>query len=193
MREKAQLACLLSGNGTTMSSLLYYSRLPGCPYEIVLVASNKADARGLRIAEAEGITTFAHSHRGLTREAHEDILNTALDEAGAEYVALCGYMRIFSPTMPQKWAGRMFNTHPALLPKFKGLDTHQRAIDAGESHGGCTVHLVTAELDSGPILGQIPVPILADDTAETLGQRVILAEYQLYPRMVADYVRQQAE
>ncbi len=190
---RARLACLLSGNGTTMSALLYQSRLPDCPYEIVLVASNKPDARGLKIAEAEGIATFAHPHRGLTREEHEAIMNEALRDAGAEYVALCGYMRIFSPAMPEKWAGRMFNTHPALLPKFKGLDTHQRAIDAGESHGGCTVHLVTEELDGGPVLGQIAVPILSDDTAETLGHRVVLAEYQLYPRMVADYVRQRTE
>lgn len=191
-KPKARVACLLSGNGTTMSSLLYASRLPDCPYEIVLVASNQSDAGGLLIAKAEGVATFAHSHRGLTREAHEDIINAALKEAGADYVALCGYMRIFSPTMPEKWAGRMINTHPSLLPKFKGLHTHQRAIEAGEDHGGCSVHIVTPELDGGPVLGQIPVAIMPDDTADTLGQRVILAEYQLYPRMLANFVQQRA-
>jgi phosphoribosylglycinamide formyltransferase-1 len=97
-------------------------------------------------------------------------------------------MRIFSAGFAQMWAGRMLNTHPALLPKFKGLDTHQRAIDAGESHGGCSVHLVTPELDDGPVLGQIPVRILPGDNAESLAQRVLYAEYQLYPRVLSDYV-----
>jgi len=185
---KAKVACLLSGNGTTMSALLFQSRLPGCPYEIVLVASNVPDAPGLRIAEAEGIATFAHPHQGMERAAHEAVMDQALRESGAEYLALCGYMRILTPDFVSGWEGRMVNTHPSLLPKFKGLDTHQRAIDAGEKYGGCSVHVVTAELDGGPLLGQVPVAILPTDTADSLAHRVLLAEYQLYPRMFAEYV-----
>ncbi len=188
MADKARVAVMLSGNGTTMSSLLFHSRLPGCPYEIVLVASNVPEARGLKIAEAEGIATFAHSHKGLEREAHEAIIDEALREAGAEYIALAGYMRVLTEGFVDKWAGRMLNTHPSLLPKFKGLHTHERAIKAGETHGGCSVHVVVPELDAGPLLGQIAVHILPDDTPETLERRVLMAEYQLYPRMLADYV-----
>lgn len=186
--RKAKIACLLSGNGTTMSALLFQSRLADCPYEIVLVASNVPDAPGLAIAEAEGIPTFAQDHRGMERRAHEEIMDAALRESGAEYLAFCGYMRILTEDFVAGWEGRMVNTHPSLLPKYKGLDTHQRAIDAGDAHGGCSVHVVTPELDGGPVLGRMPVAILPDDTADSLARRVILAEYQLYPRMVAEYV-----
>jgi len=185
---KAKVACLISGNGTTMSALLYASRLPDSPYEIVLVASNQPDAPGLRIAEAEGIPTFAHSHRGMEREAHEAIMDAALRKAGAEFLALCGYMRILTDGFVGKWAGKMINTHPSLLPKYTGLHTHERAIEARDSHGGCSVHVVTEALDAGPLLGQVPVAILPDDTADSLARRVLMAEYQLYPRMLAEYV-----
>ncbi len=188
---KARIACLLSGNGTTMSALLFHSRLPDCPYEIVLVASNAPDAPGLKIAAAEGIPTFAHDHRGMDRREHEKIMHCALRDSGAEYLALCGYMRILNEEFVAGWEGRMVNIHPSLLPKYKGLDTHQRAIDAGDASGGCSVHVVTSELDGGPVLGQVPVAILPDDTADSLARRVILAEYQLYPRMVAEYVGRQ--
>jgi len=188
MPDKARVAVLLSGNGTTMSSLLFHSRLPGCPYEIVLVASNQPEARGLRIAEAEGIPTFARSHRGMEREEHEAIMDEALRAAGAEYIALAGYMRVLTERFVDRWAGRMLNTHPSLLPLYKGLHTHERAIEARDTHGGCSVHVVTAELDGGPLLGQVPVHILPDDTPESLAARVLMAEYQLYPRMLADYV-----
>ena len=188
MPEKARVAVMLSGNGTTMSSLLFHSRLPDCPYEIVLVASNQPEARGLRIAEAEGIGTFAHNHKGMDREAHEAVMDAALRDAGAEFIALAGYMRVLTAGFVDGWAGRMLNTHPSLLPKYKGLHTHERAIEAGDTHGGCSVHVVTAELDGGPLLGQVPVHILPDDTPDTLSARVLMAEYQLYPRMLADYV-----
>ena len=189
---KARVAALISGNGTTMSALLYASRLPDSPYEIVLVASNQPEAPGLRIAEAEGIATFAHSHRGLEREAHEAIIDQALRQSGAEYLALCGYMRILTEGFVEKWAGRMVNTHPSLLPKYPGLHTHERAIEAGDSHGGCSVHVVTAELDAGPLLGQVPVAILPSDDADSLARRVLMAEYQLYPRMLGDYVARES-
>lgn len=191
MPDKARVAVLLSGNGTTMSSLLFASRLPDAPYEIVLVAGNDPEARGLAIARAEGIPTFAHPHKGLERAAHEAIIEQALKDAGAEYVALAGYMRVLTGGFVERWAGRMLNTHPSLLPKYKGLHTHERAIEAGDAEGGCTVHVVTEELDGGPILGQIAVRILADDTPETLSARVLMAEYQLYPRMLADYVQRE--
>ncbi len=187
-RPKAKIACLLSGNGTTMSALLFQSRLPDSPYEIVMVASNNPDAPGLKIAAAEGIATFAHDHHGMDRRDHETIMDAALRDSGAEYLALCGYMRILTADFVNGWEGRMVNTHPSLLPKYKGLDTHQRAIEACETFGGCSVHVVTPELDGGPLLGQIPVAILPDDTPDSLAHRVILAEYQLYPRMVAEYV-----
>jgi phosphoribosylglycinamide formyltransferase-1 len=190
---KARVAVMLSGTGTTMASLLYASRMPDCPYEIVLVASNKPEARGLAVAAAEGIPTFARSHKGLTREAHEAIMQDALAQSGADHVALCGYMRILTADFVARWEGRMLNTHPSLLPKYRGLETHQRALDDEETHGGCTVHLVTAELDDGPILGQIPVAILPGDTTETLAQRVLYAEYQLYPRALAAYVARERD
>jgi phosphoribosylglycinamide formyltransferase-1 len=190
---KARVAVLLSGNGTTMSSLLFASRLPQAPYEIVLVAGNDPDARGLAIAKAEGIPTFAHSHKGLERAAHEAIIEAALKDARAEFIALAGYMRVLTGGFVERWAGRMLNTHPSLLPKYKGLHTHERAIAAGDKEGGCTVHVVTEELDAGPVLGQIAVRILPDDTPETLGARVLMAEYQLYPRTLADYVSRERD
>ena len=189
--EKVKVACLLSGNGTTMSALLFHSKLADCPFEIVLVASNNPDAPGLGIAAAEGIPTFAHDHHGMDRRTHEQVMDAALRDAGAEYLALCGYMRILTEDFFAGWEGRMVNTHPSLLPKYKGLDTHQRAIDAGDAFGGCSVHIVTPELDGGPLLGQMPVAILPDDTSDSLAGRVILAEYQLYPRLLAEYVGRQ--
>lgn len=185
---KARVAALISGTGTTMSSLLYASRLPDCPYELVAVGSNAPDAPGLKLAAAEGIATFAHEHRGMTREDHEALIDRELRDSGAEFVALAGYMRILTPAFVERWAGRMLNTHPSLLPKYPGLHTHERAIEAGDSHGGCSVHVVTAELDAGPLLGQVPVAILPGDDGDTLARRVLMAEYQLYPRMLADYV-----
>ena len=113
--------------------------------------------------------------------------------AGAEYIALAGYMRILSPEFVARWEGRMINIHPSLLPKYTGLHTHQRALDAGDAHAGCTVHLVTADLDEGPILGQIPVATRAGDTAHTLAARVLIAEHQLYPRCLADLVTREVE
>jgi len=185
---KAKVAVLISGAGTNMAALLYASKLPNCPYEIILVASNNPDAAGLKIAAAEGIPTFATSHIGLDRAAHDALMHDAILEAGATYVALAGYMRILSTEFVAKWDGRMLNIHPSLLPKYKGLHTHQRAIDAKDAVAGTSVHLVTAELDDGPVLGQSEVAILPHDTAETLADRVKMAEYQLYPKTLADFV-----
>ena len=172
-----------------MAALLYASRLDGTPYEITLVASNDPDAEALALAEAEGVATFALSHRGMTREAHDLAMEEAAREAGADHIALAGYMRILTPGFVQRWEGRMLNIHPSLLPKYTGLDTHARAIAAGDSHGGVSVHLVTEYLDAGEVLGQVAVAILPGETAETLAERVRFAEHQLYPRVLAEHVR----
>ncbi len=188
MAERAKIAVLISGAGTNMAALVYASRIAECPYDIVLVASNDPEAAGLALAQAEGIATFALPHKGLTREAHDGAMEAAVMEAGADYIVLAGYMRILSDGFVERWAGRMLNIHPSLLPRYKGLDTHARAIAAGDSHGGTSVHLVTPELDAGEVLAQIAVPIVEGDKPETLAERVKLAEHQLYPRAVADYV-----
>ena len=173
---------LISGSGTNMAALLYASRAADCPYEVVLVASNHPEAAGLQLAAAEGVATFALAHQGMSRADHDAAMDAAIRASGAGYVALAGYMRILTEEFVRGWEGRMVNIHPSLLPRYKGLHTHARAIAAGDAHGGCSVHLVTMELDDGPVLGQIPVVILPGDSAETLAARVLFAEHQLYPR-----------
>ncbi len=190
---KAKVAILISGSGTNMAALLYAAKAESCPYEVVLVASNNPDAAGLKLAAAEGIPTFAHPHKGMARADHDAIMHRAIIDAGADYVALGGYMRILSAAFVAQWEGRMLNIHPSLLPKYKGLHTHARAIEAVDSHGGCSVHLVTAELDDGPILGQTPVAILPGDNEDSLAARVLIAEHQLYSRCLADYVTREAD
>lgn len=188
MTARAKVAVLISGSGTNMAALLYASRAADCPYEIVLVGSNDPQAGGLKLAAAEGVPTFALPHKGMSRADHDAAMDAAIRQSGAQYVALAGYMRILTPGFVSGWEGRMLNIHPSLLPKYKGLHTHQRAIEAGDSHGGCSVHLVTAELDDGPLLGQTPVAIVPGDTADTLAARVLIAEHQLYSRCLAAYV-----
>lgn len=179
---------LISGSGTNMAALLYASRAADCPYEIVLVASNNPDAGGLKLAQAEGVATFALPHKGMERRDHDAAMDAAIRASGARFVALAGYMRILTPEFVAGWEGRMLNIHPSLLPRYKGLHTHLRALEAGDSHGGCSVHLVTAELDDGPILGQTPVAVLPGDTPDTLAARVLIAEHQLYSRCLAELV-----
>ena len=188
MAEKAKIAVYISGTGTNLAALIYASRLADCPYEIVLVASNVQGAGGLALAELEGIATFTHSHKGVSREEQDAAMEAAVLEARADYIVLAGYMRILSEAFVARWEGRMLNIHPSLLPKYKGLDTFARAIEAGDSHAGSSVHIVTPELDAGEVLAQVKVAIAPDDTAETLAARVKPAEHQLYPRAVADYV-----
>lgn len=171
-----------------MAALLYASRLADAAFEIVLVASNKAGAGGLDLAKLEGIETFVHSHKGETRADHDAAMEQAAIDAGAEFLVLAGYMRILSDEFVDRWAGRILNIHPSLLPKYKGLDTFARAIEAGDSHAGASVHVVTPELDAGEVLAQARVAIADGDTAQTLGARVKLAEHQLYPRAVSEYV-----
>jgi phosphoribosylglycinamide formyltransferase 1 len=189
---KARVAVLISGTGSNMAALLYAAKAEDCPYDIALVASNNPDAPGLFLAAAEGIATFAHPHKGMSREDHDDVMHTAITAARADFVVLAGYMRILSPAFVARWDGRMVNIHPSLLPAYKGLDTHRRALEAGDSHAGCSVHLVTAELDDGPVLGQTAVAILPGDTPETLSARVLIAEHQLYPRVLSAFVARES-
>lgn len=186
--SRARVAVLISGGGTNMAALLYASRAEDCPYEIVLVASNNPEAGGIALAEAEGLPTFALPHKGMARLDHDMAMDAAIREHRADYVALAGYMRILTPEFVARWEGRMLNIHPSLLPRYKGLHTHEQAIANADSHAGCSVHLVTAELDDGPLLGQTPVAVLPADTAETLAARVLIAEHQLYSRCLAALV-----
>lgn len=185
---KARVAVLISGTGSNMTALLYASRQSAANFEIVLVASNDPDAPGLALAKAEGIATYSLPHRGLSRADHDGAMDAALREAGAEYVALAGYMRILTPAFVEAWEGRMLNIHPSLLPRYRGLDTHRRALEAGDKIAGASVHLVTEELDAGKVLGQAEVAVLPNDTPETLAKRVLIAEHQLYPRVLDAYV-----
>lgn len=189
---RARVAVLISGRGSNMAALVYAAKHPECPFEIVLVASNEPAAPGLKLAEAEGIPVFAQSHKGMKREDFDDAITARLKAAQTEYVALAGYMRLLSPAFVSEWRDRILNIHPSLLPKYKGLDTHERAIAAGDTVSGCTVHVVTAELDDGPALGQTEVAILPGDTAETLAERILIAEHQLYSRVLERYVSRES-
>jgi formyltetrahydrofolate-dependent phosphoribosylglycinamide formyltransferase len=160
---------------------------PDYPAEIVLVLSNRPEAPGLAAAAARGIPTRAIDHRpyGADRAAHEAAVDAALRAHGVEIVCLAGYLRLLSPFLVGRWSGRMLNIHPSLLPAYKGLHTHERVLAAGETRHGCSVHLVTEDLDSGPILAQAEVPVLPGDTPEGLSARVLEAEHALYPRALA--------
>lgn len=193
MTNRVKIAILISGRGSNMAALLYAAKAETCPFEIALVASNNPQAPGLELAAAEGIATYAHSHKQLSREDHDQIMQDAIVAAEADYVVLAGYMRILSDDFVRRWNDRMLNIHPSLLPKYKGLDTYKRALDAGDSHAGCSVHLVTPELDDGPVLAQTKVAIMPGDTAKTLADRVLIAEHQLYPDALAQYVTRQSD
>ena len=185
MRDPRRVAILISGRGSNMRALV--EKADG--YDVVLVASNKPDADGLRWAEQRGLRTWSLESKGIAREEYDRQLSDALEEQYVGTIALAGFMRILSPWFVQRWAGRTVNIHPALLPKYRGLDTHARAIQAGDAVSGCSVHIVTEELDAGEVLGQAEVPIQAGDTPQSLEQRVLAAEHQLYPRVLSEFVR----
>lgn len=188
MTPKTRVGVLISGRGSNMAALVYASRTPDCPYEVVLVASNVLDAPGLQLAAAEGISVFARDHRGVKRADFDALIDAELVRHGVEIVALAGYMRLLSDAFVAKWSGRCLNIHPSLLPKHKGLDVHEAVLAAGEAETGCTVHLVTADLDDGPVLGQVKVAVMPGDTPESLAARVHLAEHQLYPRVLGKLI-----
>lgn len=188
---RVKTAVLISGRGSNMAALIAAAKAPDYPAEISLVVSNKAGAGGLAIAAAAGIATKVVESRpfGPDRAAFEAALEGALEAAGIELICLAGFMRVLTPAFVERWQGRMLNIHPALLPAFPGLDTHQRALAAGVKIHGCTVHLVVPEVDSGPILAQAAVPVLPDDTPDTLGARVLAQEHVIYPAALARLAR----
>lgn len=190
---KVRVAVLISGTGSNMAALIDAGQAPDSPFEVVVVLSNVPGAGGLAVAAGKGVSALAVDHRptGKNREAHEGLLDALLTRHRVQVVALAGYMRLLTPWLVGRWAGRMLNIHPSLLPKYPGLDTHARALAAGDAEAGCTVHLVTEGCDEGPVLAQARVPVLADDTAASLAQRVLVAEHALYPAALADFCRSQ--
>lgn len=188
---RVRVAILISGAGSNMAALVDAAQAPDCPFETALVLSNRAEAGGLDLARSKGVAAAVVDHRpfGKDREAHERAIDAVLADHGVEVVALAGYMRLLTPWLVKRWRGRMLNIHPSLLPKYPGLETHARALQAGDLEAGCTVHLVTEGVDEGPVLAQASVPILPDDTPERLAARVLTAEHQLYPRALADFCR----
>ena len=187
MRRRA--AILISGRGSNMEALIAAARDPSFPAEIALVLSNRPDAAGLRTAGDAGVRADTIDHRqfGGDRAAHEAAIDAMLRAAEVEIVCLAGYMRLLTPVLVDAWQGRMLNVHPSLLPSFPGLHTHARALEAGVKLHGCTVHLVTQEMDSGPILAQAAVPVLPNDTEDTLAARVLRQEHIIYPAALAAF------
>ncbi|MFN3559175.1 MAG: phosphoribosylglycinamide formyltransferase [Brevundimonas sp.] len=189
--RRIRVAVLISGAGSNMAALIDAAKAPAAPFEIALVLSNRPMAGGLAVAAANGVPTAVVNHRlyGEDREAHEKAIDALLMQHAVDVVALAGYMRLLTPWLVRLWAARMINIHPSLLPKYPGLHTHARAIEAGDAEAGCTVHLVTEGVDEGPVLDQEAVPILPMDTPESLSQRVLVAEHRLYPRALTAFSR----
>ena len=184
--SRRRVAILISGGGSNMAALVRDMADPDHPAAPCLVLSNRPGAGGLAKAEALGVPTAVVDHKAYpSREAFEAELDARLTDAGAEIVALAGFMRVLTPGFVEGWRGRMLNIHPSILPLFPGLDTHARALAAGMMVHGCTVHEVTPELDSGPILGQAVIPVEAGDTPETLAARLLVQEHRLYPATLA--------
>ena len=194
MVDPVRVAVLISGRGSNMRALSEYRRRdPDRAYRIVLVASNVPEARGLVLAKRYGFKTWALSHKGIARADFDALLDEALRAHNIELIALAGYMRLLSPEFVARWPGRILNIHPSLLPLYKGLDTHRRAILAGEEYAGCSVHVVTDDLDSGPVIAQAQVRILPRDGADSLAERVLEAEHALYPAALDEYARAMRE
>lgn len=186
MTDKKRVAIFISGRGSNMQALVEAARAPDYPAEIALVISNRPDAPGLAWAKAQRIPTMGFDHKHYeSREHFEGQMQGVLDLSKIDIVALAGFMRLMTASFVDRWRDRMINIHPSLLPSFKGLKTHERALEAGVRISGCTVHFVRAEMDDGPIIGQAAVPVLAADTADTLAARVLAAEHLLYPRALA--------
>lgn len=185
---KRRVAILISGSGSNMVSLIEAmgAEHPGAP---VLVLSNRPDARGIAKARALRVPAQVIDHTEFSdRESFEAALGDALEAAGAEVICLAGFMRVLTAGFVDRWAGRILNIHPSLLPKYKGLHTHARALEAGDAEHGVSVHLVTAGLDDGPVLGQARVPVLAGDTPQSLAARVLVEEHRLYPAVLEGFL-----
>lgn len=190
MSERKRVAVLISGRGSNMGALVNAAAEADYPAEIVCVISDQADAAGLHFASSHGIPTLVVTRRDFeSKEAHDAAIDAHLTAFNTELIALAGYMRLLTAFFVAKWQGRIVNIHPALLPLFKGLNTHRRALDTGVRVHGCTVHFVTADMDDGPIIAQAAVPVLSTDTETSLSARVLKAEHRLYPqalRLVAE-------
>jgi phosphoribosylglycinamide formyltransferase 1 len=190
MTTKKRIAILISGRGTNMAALIEAAWAADFPAKIVLVFSNVESAPGLKTAQAAGIRTQALSHKEFpSREAFDSAIDEALEALEVDLVCEAGFMRIHSDAFMRKWEGRMINIHPSLLPSFKGLKVHEQAIAAGVRISGCTVHFMTPELDGGPIIAQAAVPVMLNDTPDTLAARILLEEHRIYP----EALRQVAE
>lgn len=190
---KARLVILISGRGSNMQSIIRAIDTGELNAEIVAVISNRPDAGGLQTAVAAGIDTQLINHRDFdSREAFDTELARTVDRYQPDFVILAGFMRILTAGFVRHFAGKLINIHPSLLPKFKGLHTHQRAIEAGEQEHGASVHFVTAELDDGPVILQAKVPVLTDDTPESLAARVLVEEHKLYPDAIKLLIQQGA-
>jgi phosphoribosylglycinamide formyltransferase-1 len=185
MRDPKRVAILISGRGSNMRALVEQAR----DYRVVLIASNKPQAAGLDWARERGLPTWAQDSKGVPKEEFDRVLSGVLEDHGVGTIALAGFMRILSPGFVADWAGRIVNIHPSLLPKYRGLDTHARAIAAGDAVSGCSVHVVTEELDAGEVLGQAEVVVTRADTPESLEQRVLAAEHDLYPKILNAFVK----
>lgn len=188
---KRRVAILISGRGSNMQALVEAAKAPDFPVEIALVLSNRPDAAGLVWAEGQGITTAIVDHKLFKkdREAFDKAIQVELDKARVELVCLAGFMRLLTPWFIDQWHNRLINIHPSLLPSFKGLDTHARALEAGVKLHGCTVHFVRPDMDAGPIIAQKSVPVLDDDDPDSLAERVLAVEHALYPHALAEIVR----
>src|SRR3954447_8342679 len=184
MRDPKRVAILISGRGRNMRAWVEQARV----YEVVLVASNKPQAAGLDWAREFGLPTWTWDSKGVDKEKWDGALSRALADHRVGTIALAGFMRILSPQFIAEWRGRIVNIHPSLLPKYRGLDSHRRALAAGDTVSGCSVHLVTEELDAGDVLEQAEVPIMAGDDEKSLEARVLEAEHKLYPRMLSEFV-----
>ncbi|MDT9597721.1 phosphoribosylglycinamide formyltransferase [Sphingosinicella rhizophila] len=187
MAERIKVGVLLSGRGTNMIALSEYKRREERNYDIVFVGSNVPEARGLVVARRLGIPNWAQSHRGMERAAFDRLVDAELRRHQVELIALAGYMRLLSAEFIRSWADRILNIHPSLLPLYKGLDTHKRALASGDLYAGCSVHLVTEELDAGPVLAQTKIRIRPRDDAETLAERVLEEEHKLYPAALDEF------
>ncbi len=189
--KRWRVGVLISGRGSNLAALVQATRDPAYPAEIAVVISNRPDAPGLDLARQAGIPALAIDHRPFRgdREAHERAIDAALRAHGVDLVCLAGYMRLMTPWLVGAWRGRMLNIHPSLLPAFPGLHTHARALAAGATRHGCTVHLVTDTMDEGPILGQAEVTVLPNDTEAALAGRVLAQEHLLYPRVLRDFAQ----
>ena len=190
MPERARVAVLISGRGSNMAALIYAARAGDCPFEVTLVTGDRPDAPGLALAEAEGMPVKRMTY---DKDTFFPSLEALISDRQIDVIALAGFMRLIPPGFIARWAGRIVNIHPSLLPRHKGLRTHEAVLAAGERVTGASVHVVSDEVDSGELLGQVEVAVLPGDTPDSLAGRVLIAEHQLYPRVLAQFVSRERD